>query len=53
VLKTQLAGFFSTLSDVVARLDQDGQAGDIEDCYARNPTLPGGRDFEIRLDTVH
>ncbi len=43
--------------DVVARLDRDGQAGpaqpgDIEGRYARNPTLPGGRDFEIVLDTV-
>ncbi|BCA53700.1 conserved exported protein of unknown function [Nitrospira sp. KM1] len=43
--------------DVVARLDRDGQAGpaqpgDIEGRYARNPTLPGGRDFEVILDTV-
>ena len=43
--------------DVVARLDRDGQAGpaqpgDIEGRYAKNPTLPGGRDFEITLDTV-
>jgi len=43
--------------DVVARLDRDGQAGpaqpgDIEGRYAKNPTLPGGRDFEIVLDTV-
>jgi len=44
--------------EVVARLDRDGQAGpaqpgDIEGRYAKNPTLPGGRDFEITLDTVH
>ncbi len=44
--------------DVIARLDRDGQAGpaqrgDIEGRYAKNPTLPGGRDFEIVLDTVH
>lgn len=43
--------------DIVARLDRDGQAGpaqpgDIEGRYAKNPTLPGGRDFEIVLDTV-
>jgi cytochrome c-type biogenesis protein CcmH len=43
--------------DVVARLDRDGQAGpalpgDIEGRYAKNPTLPGGRDLEITLDTV-
>ncbi|HJT20911.1 MAG TPA: hypothetical protein VJ746_10600 [Nitrospira sp.] len=43
--------------DVVARLDRDGQAGpaqpgDIEGRYAKNPTLPGGRDLEIVLDTV-
>lgn len=43
--------------DVIARLDRDGQAGpaqagDIEGRYAKNPTLPGGRDFEIILDTV-
>jgi len=43
--------------DVMARLDRDGQAGpaqpgDIEGRYAKNPTLPGGRDFEIILDTV-
>ena len=43
--------------DVVARLDRDGQAGpaqpgDIEGRYAKNPTLPGGRDFEITLDSV-
>lgn len=43
--------------DVVARLDRDGQAGpaqpgDIEGRYAKNPTLPGGRDFEIILDSV-
>lgn len=44
--------------DVVARLDRDGQAGpaqpgDIEGKYAKNPTLPGGRDLEIILDKVH
>jgi cytochrome c-type biogenesis protein CcmH len=43
--------------DVVARLDRDGQAGpaqpgDIEGRYAKNPTLPGGRDLEIILDSV-
>ncbi|HEU4683726.1 MAG TPA: hypothetical protein VFS39_04420 [Nitrospira sp.] len=43
--------------DVVARLDRDGQAGpaqpgDIEGRYAKNPTLPGGRDINIVLDTV-
>jgi cytochrome c-type biogenesis protein CcmH len=43
--------------DVVARLDRDGQAGpaqpgDIEGQYAKNPTLPGGRDLEITLDRV-
>lgn len=43
--------------DVIARLDRDGQAGpaqpgDIEGRYAKNPTLPGGRDLEIVLDTV-
>jgi cytochrome c-type biogenesis protein CcmH len=43
--------------DVLARLDRDGQAGqaqpgDIEGRYAKNPTLPGGRDLEIILDTV-
>jgi cytochrome c-type biogenesis protein CcmH len=43
--------------DVIARLDRDGQAGpaqpgDIEGRYANNPTLPGGRDLEIILDTV-
>ena len=35
--------------DVVARLDRDGQAGqpqpgDMEGRYAKNPTLPGGKD---------
>ncbi len=43
--------------DVVARLDRDGQAGpaqpgDIEGRYAKNPTLPGGRNLEIVLDSV-
>jgi cytochrome c-type biogenesis protein CcmH len=43
--------------EIVARLDRDGQAGpaqpgDIEGRYAKNPTLPGGRDLEIILDTV-
>src|SRR6185312_12797638 len=42
--------------DVLARLDRDGQAGpaqpgDIEGSYAKNPTLPCGRDWEIILDT--
>ena len=44
--------------DVIARLDRDGQAGpaqpgDIEGRYAKNPTLSGGRDLEIVLDSVH
>jgi cytochrome c-type biogenesis protein CcmH len=44
--------------DVIARLDRDGQAGparpgDIEGRYAKNPTLPGGRDLEIILDKVY
>ena len=30
----------------------DAQPGDIEGRYAKNPTLPGGRDFEIVLDSV-
>ena len=43
--------------DVLARLDRDGQAGpaqpgDIEGRYAKNPTLPGGRDLEIILDSL-
>jgi cytochrome c-type biogenesis protein CcmH len=43
--------------DVMARLDRDGEAGpaqpgDIEGRYAKNPTLPGGRDLEIILDTI-
>ena len=43
--------------DVMARLDRDGQAGpaqpgDIAGRYAKNPTLPGGRDLEIILDSV-
>ena len=50
---TELRG----MVDVVARLDRDGQAGpaqpgDIEGQYAKNPTLPGGRDLEITLDKV-
>lgn len=44
--------------DVIARLDRDGQAGppqpgDIEGRYAKNPTLPGGRDIEIMLEKVY
>ena len=44
--------------DVIARLDRDGQAGpaqpgDIEGRYAKNPTLPGGRDLEIVLDKIY
>ena len=44
--------------EVIARLDRDGQAGpaqpgDIEGRYAKNPTLPGGRDLEIVLDKVY
>ncbi len=43
--------------DVVARLDRDGQAGpaqpgDMEGKYDKNPTLPGGRDINITIDTV-
>ncbi len=36
----------------MVQLDRDGQAGDIEDCFARNQALLGGRDFESTLDTV-
>ncbi len=44
--------------DVIARLDRDGQAGqpqpgDMEGRYAKNPTLPGGRDLMITIDTVY
>ncbi len=44
--------------DVIARLDRDGQAGppqpgDIEGHYAKNPTLPGGRDIEIQLEKMY
>ena len=44
--------------DVVARLDRDGQAGqpqpgDMEGRYAKNPTLPGGRDLTITIDKVY
>ena len=44
--------------DVIARLDRDGQAGppqpgDIEGRYAKNPTLPGGRNVDIVLDQVY
>lgn len=44
--------------DVVARLDRDGQAGpaqpgDLEGKYAKNPTLAGGRDINIVIDSVH
>ena len=49
---TELRGML----ELMARLDRDGQAGgqpgDLEGRYAKNPTLPGGRDFEIILDTV-
>ena len=43
--------------DVVARLDRDGQAGpaqpgDMEGKYAKNPTLAGGRDINIVIDSV-
>ena len=43
--------------DVIARLDRDGQAGqpqpgDMEGRYAKNPTLPGGRDLMITIDKV-
>ncbi|MCW5787435.1 MAG: hypothetical protein KIT49_08060 [Nitrospira sp.] len=44
--------------DVIARLDRDGQAGqpqpgDMEGRYAKNPTLPGGRDLTITIDKVY
>ncbi len=44
--------------EVVARLDRDGQAGpaqpgDLEGKYAKNPTLAGGRDINIVIDSVH
>ena len=44
--------------DVVARLDRDGQAGpaqpgDLEGRYDKNPTLAGGRDVNIVIDSVH
>jgi len=44
--------------DVVARLDQDGQAGppqagDLEGRYERNPTLVGARDVEIVIDKAY
>ncbi len=50
---TELRG----MVDVVARLDRDGQAGpaqpgDLEGKYDKNPTLPGGRDIDITIDTV-
>ncbi len=50
---TELRG----MVDVVARLDRDGQAGpaqpgDLEGMYDKNPTLPGGRDIDITIDTV-
>lgn len=43
--------------DVVARLDRDGQAGpaqpgDLEGKYAKNPTLAGGHDIDIVIDSV-
>lgn len=50
---TELRG----MVDVLARLDRDGQAGpaqpgDMEGKYDKNPTLPGGRDIDITIDTV-
>lgn len=44
--------------EVIARLDRDGQAGpaqpgDLEGTYAKNPTLAGGRDVDIVIDSVH
>ncbi len=44
--------------EVVARLDKDGragppQAGDLEGGFEGNPTLVGGRDIEIRIETVY
>jgi cytochrome c-type biogenesis protein CcmH len=43
--------------EVVARLDRDGQAGpaqpgDMEGKYAKNPTLAGGRDIDIVIDSL-
>ena len=53
-----LAEGFNSLLDVMVWLDRDGQAapaqpGDIEGHYVKNLTLPGGREFEITLDTMH
>ena len=44
--------------DIVARLDNDGQAGppqagDLEGRYERNPTLVGARDVEIVIDKAY
>jgi cytochrome c-type biogenesis protein CcmH len=43
--------------DVIARVDRDGQAGpaqpgDLLGKYAKNPTLAGGRDINIVIDSV-
>lgn len=48
---TELRG----MVEIIARLDRDGSAGppqpgDLEGAYAKNPTLPGGRDIEITID---
>ncbi|QOJ36965.1 MAG: hypothetical protein HRU82_19315 [Nitrospira sp.] len=51
---TELKG----MVDVIARVDRDGQAGqpqpgDMEGRYAKNPTLPGGRDVNITIDKLY
>ncbi len=51
---TQLRG----MVEVVARLDKDGSAGppqpgDMEGRFAKNPTLVGGRDIDIEIDTIY
>lgn len=51
---TELKG----MVEVVARVDKDGsagppQAGDMEGAFERNPTLVGGRDVEIQIDTIY
>jgi len=51
---TELRG----MVDIVARVDKDGKAGqpqpgDLEGQYAKNPTLPGGKDLEIVIRKVY
>ncbi len=51
---TELKG----MVEVLARLDKDGSAGppqpgDLEGRFERNPTLVGGRDIEIRIESVY